>query len=66
MTLPGTTDESAAIAATAWTLLERELAPERAFRLLGVGVSGFGDLPSSGNGAGSAEPTAPAQPPLQL
>ena len=66
MTLPGTTDESAAIAATAWTLLERELAPERAFRLLGVGVSGFGDLPSSANGGGGAELPAPAQPPLQL
>ena len=40
-TLPEPTNEHAVIAATAWTLLERELAPERAFRLLGVGVSGF-------------------------
>lgn len=41
LTLPDATNEHAVIAATAWTLLERELAPERAFRLLGVGVSGF-------------------------
>lgn len=40
-TLPAPTDDEAAIVATAWMLLERELAPDRAFRLLGVGVSGF-------------------------
>ena len=40
-TLPSPTDDEAAIVATAWMLLERELAPDRAFRLLGVGVSGF-------------------------
>ena len=40
-TLPEATDDNAAIAAAAWTLLARELAPGRAFRLLGVGVSGF-------------------------
>ena len=49
MTLPDVTNDDALIAATAWTLLERELAPGRAFRLLGVGVSGF---------AGAAEPDA--------
>ena len=41
MTLPDVTNDDAVIAATAWTLLERELEPGRAFRLLGVGVSGF-------------------------
>ena len=41
ITLPDITDDEPTIAATAWTLLERELAPGRAFRLLGVGVSGF-------------------------
>ena len=40
-TLPSPTDEEAAVVSTAWMLLERELAPDRAFRLLGVGVSGF-------------------------
>ena len=40
-TLPVPTDEEAAVVSTAWMLLERELAPDRAFRLLGVGVSGF-------------------------
>ena len=65
-TLPATTDENAVIAATAWTLLERELSPERAFRLLGVGVSSFGAAPASAKDAGSADPPTPAQPPLQL
>ena len=40
-TLPDATDDEPTIAATAWSILERELAPGRAFRLLGVGVSGF-------------------------
>jgi DNA polymerase-4 len=40
-TLPSPTDDEAAVVSTAWMLLERELAPDRAFRLLGVGVSGF-------------------------
>ena len=40
-TLPEPTDDNATIAATAWGLLEREMTPGRAFRLLGVGVSGF-------------------------
>ncbi len=42
-TLPRATNDEATIAATAWMLLERELTPGRAFRLLGVGVSGFTD-----------------------
>lgn len=41
-TLPESTGDDATIAAVAWTLLEREMQPGRAFRLLGVGVSGFG------------------------
>ena len=40
-TLPEFTGDDATIAAAAWTLLEREMQPGRAFRLLGVGVSGF-------------------------
>jgi DNA polymerase-4 len=40
-TLPAAVNLGAAIDATAWMLLERELAPDRTFRLLGVGVSGF-------------------------
>ena len=40
-TLGHSTNDTDAIIATAWTLLERELEPGRAFRLLGVGVSGF-------------------------
>ena len=56
-TLPAATSEDAAIAATAWTLLERELAPERAFRLLGVGVSGFAAAADPEN-APSANPDA--------
>ncbi|PKB81095.1 MAG: hypothetical protein BZY88_07205 [SAR202 cluster bacterium Io17-Chloro-G9] len=40
-TLPAPTCEVAIIQETAWRLLSQELAPERAFRLLGVGVSGF-------------------------
>jgi len=35
------TDEEAVIRETAWRLLSAELSPGRAFRLLGVGVSGF-------------------------
>lgn len=50
-TLPQATNEDSAIAATAWTLLERELAPGRAFRLLGVGVSGFSVAEADDNDA---------------
>ena len=57
-TLPDATDDEPTIAATAWTLLERELAPGRAFRLLGVGVSGF--WPKEGPDA-SPEPVVTQQ-----
>ena len=49
-TLPEATNDDATIAATAWTLLEREMTPGRAFRLLGVGVSGFTDTTESDAG----------------
>ena len=42
-TLPESTNDDAAILTTAWALLEREMTPGRAFRLLGVGVSGFAE-----------------------
>ena len=45
-TLPSHTNSEAAIMETAWQLLAGEMTEDRAFRLLGVGVSGFGeDLP---------------------
>ncbi len=40
-TLPYPTDSGDVILETAWRLFSRELTPERSFRLLGVGVSGF-------------------------
>ena len=40
-TLPFLTNSEITILGTAWRLLSRELAPDRTFRLLGVGVSGF-------------------------
>ncbi len=40
-TLPQYTEDAATIANAAWSLLEREMTPGRAFRLLGVGVSSF-------------------------
>ena len=46
-TLPEATNDDSTIAATAWMLLERELTPGRAFRLLGVGISGFADAVES-------------------
>ena len=49
MTLPASINDDSTIGATAWTLLERELAPERTFRLLGVGVSGFVPAEPEGN-----------------
>ena len=42
-TLSNPTSDASTIESTARTLLDRELAPERAFRLLGVGISGFTD-----------------------
>ncbi len=55
-TLPQATNDAATIAATAWTLLERELTPGRSFRLLGVGVSGFTDATEPDAEAAAAEP----------
>ena len=49
MTLPAPTSSDAAILETAWRLFSKELSPDRSFRLLGVGVSGF---PSVSPGAG--------------
>ena len=66
-TLPRTTNDDATIAATAWALVERELTPDRAFRLLGVGVSGFADAmeprPERDAGAGAM---SGMQQPLRL
>ncbi|MDE2779299.1 MAG: DNA polymerase IV [Chloroflexota bacterium] len=42
-TLPDYTNSEAAIVETAWQLLTGEMTGGRAFRLLGVGVSGFGE-----------------------
>ena len=49
MTLPVPTSSDAAILETAWRLFSKELSPDRSFRLLGVGVSGF---PSASLGTG--------------
>jgi DNA polymerase-4 len=42
-TLPAPTRAEETIRETTWRLLAAELAPDRAFRLLGVGVSSFGE-----------------------
>lgn len=42
-TLPYPTGSGTVILETAWRLFSRELTPDRSFRLLGVGVSGFGE-----------------------
>ena len=44
-TLPYYTNSEEAVLETGWRLLTGELAPGRAFRLLGIGMSGFGDTP---------------------
>lgn len=44
-TLPAPTADAAVILETAWRLLQGELTPGRNFRLLGVGVSAFGEPP---------------------
>ena len=44
-TLPALTRSETTIRDTAWRLLSLEVAPGRAFRLLGVGVSGFEEVP---------------------
>ena len=58
-TLPSATDDEAIVASTAWTLIERELAPDRAFRLLGIGVSGF--TRKEGSDAAASEPSVAQQ-----
>ena len=66
-TLPEATNDDATIAATAWMLLERELTPGRAFRLLGVGISGFADaVESDSEPAAAPESTPEMQQPLRL
>jgi DNA polymerase-4 len=40
-TLPYGTGDETVILETAWRLFSKELTPDRSFRLLGVGVSGF-------------------------
>ena len=62
-TLAHMTHDEATIAATAWFLLEREMTPGRAFRLLGVGVSGFATEPEPD---GDAETSPELQQRLQL
>ncbi len=62
-TLSHATRDDDTIVATAWTLMEREMTPGRAFRLLGVGVSGFAhDTETDGD----AEPSPELQQPLRL
>ena len=65
-TLPEATNDDATIAATAWTLLEREMTPGRAFRLLGVGVSGFADVAENDAGDAAVRVATPPQPQLRL
>ena len=62
-TLSQPTNDDDTIVATAWTLLEREMTPGRAFRLLGVGVSGFTE---SGESEDDGEPAAELQRRLEL
>ena len=64
-TLPYSSGSDAVILETAWRLFSRELTPGRSFRLLGVGVSGFGEqeefqLPLFGEEQ-PAEDRAPSQ-----
>ena len=40
-TLPQSTSDESIILETAWRLFSKEMTPDRSFRLLGVGVSGF-------------------------
>lgn len=64
-TLAEGTGDDATIASVAWALLEREMRPGRAFRLLGVGVSGFGGEGPPRVGVASHQPQH-AQPSLNL
>ena len=65
-TLSESTNDDAAILATAWTLLEREMTPGRAFRLLGVGVSGFAEVAEPDAEDASPEAPTPQQQLLRL
>ena len=62
-TLPRPTHDDETIMATAWMLMEREMTPGRAFRLLGVGVSGFATEPEPDD---ESETTAELQQRLSL
>ena len=64
-TLSHPTNDDATIVATAWTLLEREMTPGRAFRLLGVGVSGFTDI-AEYNDSNAIQVATPPQQQLRL
>ena len=65
-TLSESTNDGDAILATAWTLLEREMTPGRAFRLLGVGVSGFAEAAENDDRDAAIRITTPPQPQLRL
>ncbi len=65
-TLVEATGDDATIASVAWTLLEREMRPGRAFRLLGVGVSGFGGGEGAQRIAVAPHQPQHAQPSLNL
>ena len=54
-TLPYHTNSEESIKETAWTLLAAELEPGRTFRLLGVGVTNFGDSMEAGETGESGE-----------
>ena len=51
VTLPEPTSSEEQLLETAWGLVEKELSPGRAFRLIGAGMSSL-DHPGSGEGAG--------------
>ena len=65
-TLSDATNDASIIATAAWTLLERELSPERAFRLLGVGASGFSQPDRDGAAPLDDAPANQTPPAYQL
>jgi DNA polymerase-4 len=70
-TLPQATDQAEAISAAAIRLLRQHRPPERALRLIGVGVSNLGEPAEKVNagrqlGLWEAPPPPPAPPPPQL
>ncbi len=65
-TLPDPTAEEGVILETAWRLLLAELLPGRAFRLLGVGVSTFGEAPERVRQLALPWPMSQHNPGLQL